>query len=162
MQESFKIGEEENAGDVHDKMKMIGARLLVETIEKLVARTIVEKPQSAQKTENGEEPKHAPKIFTETCKISWENDCNAIYNLVRGLAPYPAAFTFLEDKKVKVFVCKKELVQPAEPIGTYVTDKKTFLKFACKDGYIYTLDIQPEGKKRMSIADFLRGYRWDK
>ena len=76
------------------------------------------------------------------------------------LSPYPGAFTELGDKTIKVFICEKELILPTSRIGRWESDKKTFLKFACNDGYIHLKDIQLEGKKRMTIEEFLRGYRF--
>jgi methionyl-tRNA formyltransferase len=104
--------------------------------------------------------KHAPKIFTETCKINWSKPVDEVYNLIRGLAPYPAAFTFLNDKKLKVF--KAEKGNNADPFapGSFKTDHKTYLRFACATGYISILELQLEGKKKLLIADFLRGYRF--
>jgi methionyl-tRNA formyltransferase len=84
----------------------------------------------------------------------------SVYNLIRGLSPYPTAFTELEGKKLKLFSVETEYKQPAEPPGTFVTDKKTYLKFACADGYMFINDLQLEGKKRLPVADFLRGYRF--
>ena len=82
-----------------------------------------------------------------------------IHNLIRGLSPHPGAFTYLHDKMLKIYRSKKEYGQPKETPGQVETDKKSFLKFAAADGYIYALEIQPEGKKRMVTEDFLRGYR---
>ena len=83
-----------------------------------------------------------------------------VYNLIRGLSPYPAAFTEFEGKTLKIFRAKKEKVETNIPFGSFETDKKTFLKFACDDGYILAEEIQLEGKKKMLIEDFLRGYRF--
>jgi methionyl-tRNA formyltransferase len=83
-----------------------------------------------------------------------------VYNLIRGLSPYPAAFTKLEGKTLKIFRAKKEKVQPQTNIGSFETDKKTFLKFACVDGYLQIEELQLEGKKKMLVKDFLRGYRF--
>jgi methionyl-tRNA formyltransferase len=83
-----------------------------------------------------------------------------VYNLIRGLAPYPAAFTFLDGKKLKLYKAEKVNKVPAVTAGTFETDSKTFLQFACTDGYISILELQLEGKKKMTIADFLRGYRF--
>jgi methionyl-tRNA formyltransferase len=80
--------------------------------------------------------------------------------LIRGLSPYPAAFTELSDKTLKIFRSEKEHAPPTSKPGRWETDRKTYLKFACSDGYIHVKDIQLEGKKRMSVADFLRGYRF--
>jgi methionyl-tRNA formyltransferase len=104
--------------------------------------------------------KHAPKIFTETCKIDWNHSIFSIYNLIRGLSPYPAAFTYLHDKMLKIYKAKKELHNSPKSPGTVETDNKTFLKFAASDGYIYVTELQLEGKKRMGVEEFLRGYRF--
>jgi methionyl-tRNA formyltransferase len=103
--------------------------------------------------------KHAPKIFTETCAIDWRKTVNEVHNLIRGLSPYPGAFTYMQEKLFKIYRSKKDYTKPTIPPGQFETDKKSFLKFATADGYIYALEVQPEGKKRMSIEDFLRGYR---
>lgn len=173
LQDSFAIGEDDTAGDVHDYMKEVGAKLLVKTVEGLVAGTIEEKPQgeagNRQSATGNEEAgagspepelKHAPKIFTETCKIDWHRPAFDIYNLIRGLSPFPGAFTYLQDKTLKIYRSKKEIAPPTIPTGTADTNGKTYLKFACADGYIHVLDLQLEGKKRMTIEDFLRGYRF--
>lgn len=164
LQDSFAIGEDDSAGDVHDYMKEVGAKLLVRTVEGLVAGTLEEKPQEEfEGREAGSKAivlKHAPKIFTETCKIDWHKTAYEIHNLIRGLSPFPGAFTYLQDKMLKVYKSKKEIAPPTIPIGTADTNGKTYLKFACADGYIHVLDIQLEGKKRMLIEEFLRGYRF--
>lgn len=167
LQDSFAIGEDDTAGDVHDYMKEVGAKLLVRTVEGLVAGTIEEKPQSSiihrPSPNNNEDTailKHAPKIFTETCKIDWHKTAFEIHNLIRGLSPYPGAFTYLQDKMLKIYRSKKEIAPPTIPEGGADTNGKTYLKFACADGYIHVLDLQLEGKKRMTIEEFLRGYRF--
>jgi methionyl-tRNA formyltransferase len=154
LQEKFSIGENENAGEVHDKMKEVGAQLLVKTIKGLADGTVQEVPQTTR-----EMLRHAPKIFTDTCKIDWNKPVDEIHNLIRGLSPYPGAFTHLQEKLFKLYQSKKEYAKPTVPPGEIETDKKSFLKFAAADGYIYALEIQPEGRKRMPIAEFLRGYR---
>jgi methionyl-tRNA formyltransferase len=154
LQEKFAIGENDTAGTVHDKMKDIGAQLLVKTVKGLADGSLQELPQATR-----EMLRHAPKIFTDTCKIDWNKTVDEIHNLIRGLSPYPGAFTHLQDKLFKIYTSKKEYAQPAVPPGESETDKKGFLKFAAADGYIYALEVQPEGKKRMPIEDFLRGYR---
>ena len=158
LQESIQIHDDETAGELHDVMKEVGAKLLVKTIQGLANNSIHEVPQKNEDLKEAQ--KHAPKIFTETCKIDWTRSTNEIYNLIRGLSPYPAAFTLLQDKMLKIYKAKKELhPHQAEP-GSYNTDSKTFLRFACADGYIYVLDMQLEGKKRMKVEEFLRGYRF--
>lgn len=164
LQESFPIGDDETAGEVHDRMKDIGARVLVDTVKGISGGSIKETPQSsaieASSANENSALKHAPKIFTTTCNIDWNKPGEDIYNLIRGLSPYPAAFTELGDKTLKIFRAEKEWIIPTSKPGRWETDHKTYLKFACTDGYIHVKDVQLEGKKRMLIEDFLRGYRF--
>jgi methionyl-tRNA formyltransferase len=159
LQESFPISETDTAGDVHDRMKEIGAQVLVKTIKGLANGSLNETPQSEIGSLKSE-IRHAPKIFTETCKIDWIKPVKQVYDLIRGLAPYPTAFTFLNGKKLKLFKVEKIDMAHNEPPGNVRTDKKTFLYFACPDGYISVLELQLEGKKKMDIASFLRGYHF--
>lgn len=153
LQESFPIRENDTAGDVHDKMKEIGARVLVKTVKALADGSLEETPQQAG------EVKPAPKIHTDTCRINWSQPVEAVFNLVRGLSPYPAAFTIMNEKMLKIYKAKKEVVFPGHTEGDYETDGKTFLKIACSNGYLHLLEVQLEGKKKMSIEEFLRGFR---
>jgi methionyl-tRNA formyltransferase len=249
LQERFPIGDQDTAGDVHDRMKEIGARLLVRTVRGLVSGDLTEKPQDqltnstpetqhstpelqhptpgtqppppvtqpptsvtqpptsgtqpptpgiqpptpgtqpptsgtqppppgTQPPTSGTQPpppvtqhptsgiqqnnvplKHAPKIFTETCKINWNKPVADVYNLIRGLSPFPTAFTYLDGKLLKIYRAEKETAPPGITPGEFETDKKTYLKFAGPDGYIKLEEIQLEGKKKMKIEDFLRGYK---
>ena len=178
LQESFPIGEDETAGEVHDRMKEIGAQLLVKTVEGLVNGTLKERPQTTVNSPQlsadvlpssvDSDPstllKHAPKIFTETCKIDFTKTVDEIHNLIRGLSPFPGAFATSNGKLMKIYKSKKEIVTgQAAPsgrtIGEPVTDGKTFFKFACSNGFVHVLELQLEGKKRMLVEDFLRGYR---
>jgi len=154
LNEKINITEEDTAGTLHDKMKLIGAELLVRTVKGLAENSIEEQPQP-----NSGELKHAPKIFTETCKIDWKNSTEDIYNLIRGLSPFPGAFTYLNEKMFKIYFGKKEITAHNEVPVSFKTDHKTVLKFAASDGYIHATDVQPEGKKRMRVEDFLRGFR---
>lgn len=156
LQESFPIGEDETAGEVHDRMKVIGANLLVRTIEGLVAGTLVGRPQ-----EDVADLKHAPKIVTETCRIDWNRPAREVHNLIRGLSPFPTAFTTLDDRLLKIYRSEKEMrtPPPSTTPGAYDTDGRTYLRWATPDGYIRVTDLQLEGKKRMGTADFLRGYK---
>src|SRR5678815_3333331 len=174
LQEKIEIGENETAGELHDRMKEIGAALLVRTIEGLDNGTLSEVPQSSivnreSSIENSANLslitdhsllKHAPKISTQTCQIDWQKSADDIHNLIRGLSPYPAAFTELGDKTLKIFKSEKEHAPPTSRPGKWETDRKSYLKFACKDGYIHVKELQLEGKKRMTVEDFLRGYRF--
>jgi methionyl-tRNA formyltransferase len=157
LQKSFSIGENETAGEVHDRMKLIGAEVLVETIKRFTRGDLKEIPQTTEDPAFPEIIRHAPKIVTETCKIDWNLPAETIHNLIRGLYPYPGAFTFLRNKLLKIYRSKKEITNPALPAGELMSDGKTFLKFACKNGYIHALEVQMEGKKKLSIEDFLRG-----
>jgi methionyl-tRNA formyltransferase len=154
LQESFPIGEKETAGDIHDRMKEIGASLLVRTVDGLAAGILKEVPQ-----ENASSLKTAPKINTETCRIEWNQPVATVYNLIRGLSPSPGAFTYLDGKLLKIYSCEKETGNPSLIPGDYASDKKGYLKFGCADGAIRLGEIQLEGKKKMGIEDFLRGYK---
>jgi len=160
MQESFAIGENETAGEVHDKMKEIGAGVLLQTIRGIADDSLNEKPQLSTINHQPSTLNHAPKIFTETCTIDWNKSVEEVYNLIRGLSPYPTAFAFLAGKKLKIYEVDKVPALPAIPPGEFETDKKIFLQFACNNGYISIKELQLEGKKKMNVADFLRGYKW--
>lgn len=157
LQDRIAISEDMTAGALHDKMMMVGAQLLVKTLHGLVEGTIQSLPQSTVLEES--QIKHAPKIFTKDCEINWELPVQDIHNHVRGLAPFPGAITKVEGKIVKLYHTRIEIATPNEAPGSFITDGKSLAKFACKDGYLLLNDIQWEGKKRMPIEDFLRGYR---
>ena len=150
-----KIDEEDTAGDLHDNLMHAGAELLIKTVNAIQNNEIKPIPQDSIKTG---ELKHAPKIFKEDCLINWNKNTVEIYNLIRGLSPYPTAFTYLDDKVLKIFKAEKEIVQHNIEPGKYISDGKSHLKFACQDGFIVLKEIQIEGKKRMLVPDFLRGY----
>lgn len=132
----------------------IGAKLIVKTVKAIESGEYKEQPQPQSDT-----LKHAPKIFKEDCKIDWNRPSNEVYNLIRGLSPYPTAFTFLNGKILKVFKASVLDEKPEIEVGSYLTDGKTYLKFASSDGFLELLEVQYEGKKRMPISDFLRGIR---
>jgi methionyl-tRNA formyltransferase len=167
LQESFPIGENETAGEVHDRMKEIGAALLVKTVEGLAVGTLKERPQtsigflrSTVDSDPSTTLKHAPKIFTETCRIDFSKTVEEVHNLIRGLSPFPGAFTELSGKMLKIYRSKKEESSPNHSQeGELETDGKTYFKFRCRNGYVHVLELQMEGKKRMAIEDFLKGYR---
>ena len=154
LQERIPISPDMTAGALHDIMMEVGAQTLVTTLKGLIAGTIESKPQ-----EDALLSAHAPKIFTKDCEINWQQPVVKVHNLIRGLAPFPGAITKVDGKIVKLFSTSILYENPKEPIGSFVTDGKTYARFACIDGYIQLNDIQWEGKKRMPIADFLRGYK---
>ncbi len=159
MQEKIDISESETADELHDHMMHIGAELLLQTINKLSQGNIEEIVQPHPSYLLPDTLHHAPKIFTETCEINWKKNAEEIYNLIRGLSPYPAAFTFLNEKKIKIFMAEKEITDAKENAGEMITDHKSFLKFACNNGFISIKELQLEGKKKMNVDNFLRGWR---
>lgn len=163
LQESFPIQENETAGEVHDRMKEIGARLLVKTIQGLAAGTLEEKSQGFFEKEQNENKtlRHAPKIFTDTCRINFNQPVSQVHNLVRGLSPFPGAFTMLKNKTLKIYRTEKLLLTHDLEPGKVDSDGKTYLRFACSDGYLQVKELQLEGKKKMGVEEFLRGYRFE-
>lgn len=161
-QEKVEIGENDSVGDLHDRLMGIGANLVLKTVDVLVdgnAQTV----DQNQLIEHPDKIKPAPKIFKEDCKIDWTRDRESVRNLIRGLSPYPAAWTELvhPDKNeiitVKIFSAVRENSLPAAP-GTLQTDGKKYLKIACPDGWLSITDLQLSGKKRMKIDELLRGF----
>lgn len=148
------IAEDDTAGDLHDHLMDAGAGLLVKTVKAIEANDYKEQPQIFSA-----ELKHAPKIFKEFCKVDWNNSVKTIYNLIRGLSPYPTAFAELNEKTIKIFKAGFDETTPSVSPGMFITDGKSYLKFAAQDGYISLLDVQYEGKKRMMVDEFLRGMR---
>lgn len=160
-QESIQIGEDETAGELHDRMKETGAQLVVETVKGLAEGSLTECPQQDSLKEPDEVTiKPAPKLHTDDCRINWSYTVENLHNLIRGLSPYPGAFTIINERMFKIYRTKKEIAFPKGTEGDYETDGKTYLKFACKDGYLHLLEVQLEGKKKMLIEEFLRGYRF--
>ncbi|WP_245952751.1 methionyl-tRNA formyltransferase [Chitinophaga skermanii] len=150
------IRDDETAGELYDDLMHRGAQLLIKTVAALAAGNVEETPQSHIPED---QIKHAPKLSKETGHIDWAQPLDNVYNLVRGLNPYPTAWTTLQGKGLKIFKATKELAPPSVQPGEYVTDGKTFLKMAAADGYLVLQEIQLEGKKKMDVESFLRGMR---
>jgi len=146
----------DNAGSMHDKLMHAGAELLVKTVKGIADGTLQEMPQSGIPAS---ELKHAPKIFKENLAIDWSKTVTEIDNFVRGMSPYPAAFSSLSGKQIKIYKVHYKQDAHQMPQGTHETDNATYLRFAAKDGWIYIDELQMEGKKKLPIQDFLRGYR---
>lgn len=144
----------DDAGTVYERLMEKGAKLVVKTVEAIENGNY---PQEAQ--EEPAEIKTAPKIFRETCEIDWDQPAEKIHNFVRGLSPYPAAWTTLNGLSCKIF--KSSIVEDEEfaDAGSIKTDNKTHLYFKAKDNWVSILSLQLEGKKRMDVGDFLRGVR---
>ncbi|PSL47743.1 methionyl-tRNA formyltransferase [Chitinophaga niastensis] len=151
------IREDETAGELHDDLMQTGAGLLLKTVQAIAAGQVKETPQA---NIPAAAIKHAPKIFKETCQVNWQQPLDKVYNLVRGLSPYPAAWTVFQGKNLKIYKAHKEHTTPSKAPGDFDTDQKTYVKIATPDGYLFLDEIQLEGKKRMDIEAFLRGYRF--
>ena len=162
-QERIEISETDNVGIVHDKLMILGAGMVVETVDAIIAGTVKPIPQEDLLTKD-EEPTPAPKIFKETCMIDFTRTAREVYNHIRGLSPYPAAWTTIKDCVGNEYALKiYETELPSERIigepGNVVATKDT-LTFACVNGSIEVKSLQLAGKKRMTTAEFLRGFKF--
>ena len=155
-QQKIDIAPDDNAGIVHDKLMYLGADLVLQTVNQIESGNVASIPQPEG------ELKPAPKIFKDTCRINFNTTAESVRNLVRGLAPYPAAWIELADTEsnatnMKIYEVSKELCTPTHPVSTLVCDGKKVLKVAVQDGYIHLDQVQLAGKKRMPAADLMRG-----
>ena len=164
LQEKLSIEDTDNVGIVHDKLMMMGARLVKKTVDLLLEGKTDAVDQS-QFIYSGLELKSASKIFKETCEIDLNWTVKKVYNFVRGLSPYPTAWIELQfpnqtDKMMlKVFETEMEVISHDLSIGTIITDEKKFVKIALSDGFIFLRSVQAPGKRRMEIGELLRGIR---
>ena len=162
-QERIAIGENDSVGDLHDRMMQVGANLVLKTVDALAEGRIEAVEQSALMN-TPETIKHAPKIFKDNCRIDWTRDAESVRNLIRGLSPYPAAWTELvhqgtsEILTAKLYSANRDNNSMPGAPGTLQSDGKTFLKIACIDGWLAITDIQLSGKKRMKTDELLRGF----
>ena len=157
------IADTDNVEVVYDKLMMLGGDLVLETVDAIIAGTVKSIPQEEMFASEAE-LRPAPKIFKETCRIDWNKGVKGVYDHVRGLSPYPAAWTELcaEEGKpqvLKIYETEKIFAEHGLPVGTVDTDQKTYFRIAVKDGFVNLLSLQLAGKKRMQVGDFLRGYR---
>ncbi len=151
--EKVEIQPEDYAGSLHDKLMETGAQLIVKTVAAIQSGTVITTPQS------GISEKTAPKIFKENCLIDWNKPTEQIHNFIRGLSPYPGAYTMLRGKMLKIFESEKIITQHHHATGEFITDNKSSIQFTTSDGFINVLSLQAEGKKRMTAEEFLRGWR---
>ena len=154
------IADTDDVGIVHDKLMVLGGKLVVETVDAILAGTVHSVPQETLITE---ELRPAPKIFKDTCRIRWDQPVKRVYDFVRGLSPYPAAWTELRKpdgsvETLKIFQTAKIEQAHQLPTGTIRTDGKTYLHVAVLGGFIDVLSLQLPGKKRLPVAELLRGY----
>jgi methionyl-tRNA formyltransferase len=156
LQAETEISPEDNAGTLHDRLMEIGAKLVVETLDGLAEGKLTEIPQNQK-----ENPKTAYKIFKEDTKIDWEKEVEVIHNFIRGMSPYPAAFTILEvggeQKILKIFKGKFQKIEHSKEYGAIEISKNEF-KIYAKNGVYFPEELQLEGKKRMNLKDFLNGF----
>lgn len=157
------IADTDNVGVVYDRLMMLGGDLVLKTVDAILAGNVKTIPQE---TLSSTEPlRPAPKIFKDTCRIDWTKGVKPVYDFIRGLSPYPAAWTELCEPDsppvtMKIYESSKEFVEHTFAPGTILTDKKTYFKVASTDGFVHLLSVQLAGKKRMNVTDFLRGYRY--
>lgn len=157
MQKKIEILPDDNVGDVHDKLMHLGAGMVVETVESIIDGTLTTTPQPEG------EFTPAPKIFKEDCKIDWSCDCESIHNQVRGLSPYPAAWTVITEEsgrqlECKIFKTARTLDSSADVTPGDIKKEGKRLYIATSDRWLEILSIQPAGKKRMETEAFLLGY----
>lgn len=151
LQEKELIAPEDNVGDVYSRLMDKGSQLVLNTVQQIESDSINPFPQDESR-----QLKPAPKLFKTTCKIDWKNPSITIHNLIRGLSPYPAAWTTIDGKNCKIY---KSSISPTKMNKQIESDNKTFLRFKTGDGALDILELQLEGKKRMDIESFLRGYK---
>lgn len=159
-QVKVEITDSESAGTLHDKLMKIGSELVVETIEKIASGNAAPIQQGDSKVES---LKLAPKIFKEDCAINWSREPQVIHNLVRGLSPYPAAWTTAKNSEetivIKLYTSHYESTSHNSALGTVLSDDKQYIKVACQGGYIYIDELQAAGKRRMTTEEFLCGFK---
>lgn len=161
-QVKIPIEEEDDVEAVHDKLMLLGGKLVVDTVDAILEDSIRPIPQEEMK--QPEELRPAPKIFKETCRIDWTQPVKKIYDFIRGLSPYPAAWTELKSKGgiavvVKIYQTEKQMEVHSLPCGAVDTDGKNYFRIAVTDGYINVKSLQMAGKKRLKTEDFLRGFK---
>lgn len=162
LQEEVEISETDTAGDLHDKLMDAGSNLVVSTVRLIQKGEIkTTKQPNNEKQSSGKTLKMAPKIFKETCKINWLHNIDDIYNKIRGLSPYPTAWSIIDNKnetlEVKIYKARKEIIQHHHAVGSLHFSKKE-IKVAVKDGFIILDELQLPGKRKMNSADLLNGF----
>lgn len=156
------IADTDNVEVVYDKLMYLGGDLVLKTVGAILKGEVKTTPQ--ERLASVTELRPAPKIFKETCRIDWGKGVKSVYDFIRGLSPYPAAWTELYESEgqtpvmLKLYSATKEFCAPDAPVGAIVSDGKTYFKIASVDGYVCVHSLQLAGKKRMDVADFLRGY----
>lgn len=165
LQDKINIGEDDNAGLIHDRLMKIGSELVKKTVD-LILEDKADAVAQDNFIQDESTLKAAPKIFKDTCRIDWEEQANIIHNHIRGLSPYPAAWTEMytdgkEPQIVKIYSSEIVISDHQPTIGSILTDNKTYLHIGCQNGYIGIKSMQFAGKKAMSIEEILRGYKFE-
>jgi len=160
LQKKIAIGENETAGELHDRLMHLGAETVLKTVQLIEKNEAKAIPQQEMSTG---QLKTAHKIFKDDCVINWHQEALSIHNFIRGLSPFPGAFTYFfneQNEKIifKIYKAHYEVIQHQHAIGTVLNDTKIFLKIACLNGFISLLEVQMAGKKAMTVQEFLRGY----
>ncbi|MCB9251265.1 MAG: methionyl-tRNA formyltransferase [Flavobacteriales bacterium] len=153
LQKKVTINPDDTAGTLHDKLMNVGADLMVETLRGIVSNTLEPVPQKDILN-----LKTAPKIFPKDCEINWYTEGLKIKNLIRGLSPYPGAYTHHQNKILKIYSCRFEKGTPLKA-GDFEKTNSSTLRISCMDGYIYPEWVQPEGKRKMNVLDYLNGLK---
>lgn len=153
MTQKMSIGAKENTGAVHDRMMQIGAETVLASVKKIESGDYQLTPQDNSKASK------APKLFLENCEINFDQPSQKVFDFIRGLAPFPTAWTKLNDLILKINAADYELEKHDFASGSFHSDNKSYLKIATKDGFIHLLELQLQGKKRMNVKDFLNGYK---
>ncbi len=153
LQEETPIGPEENFGELHDRLAILGAELLRMALAMWLSGTLLPRPQDHRLATA------APRISREECRIDWGRDCRQIVWLIRGLSPVPCAHTLLGGKQLRIYAAAAETAQVAEVPGTVTGEAAGTFRVAAANGYVLLKEVQAEGKKRMTVRDFLRGCR---
>ncbi len=159
-QEKVDIGNSETAGELHNRLMKAGADLVVKTVNSIVKGNMKPIPQESLLADR--QVRKAPKIFKEDCRISWSDNVDSVYNFIRGLSPYPAAWTEFVSAghtyQIKIFKAGKVILRHDEPVGSIETDGKKILRIAARDGYLDVLNLQLAGKRQLQTTEFLRGF----
>jgi len=150
LQNEISIDEQDTAGSLHDKLMTTGANLVLQTVRGIESQSIKPFPQTG-------EPSLAPKIFHDTCRIDWNTSVDKAYDFIRGLSPYPGAWTTVNGVQLKIYETKKHKSASVETAGKYEFLDKKVLRMYCNNGYLEIISVQAEGKRRMSITEYLNG-----
>jgi len=145
------VGPNDTAGDIHDRMMLEGAELVLKTVQ------LIEAKEYTLQAQDGALATSAPKIHRDTCRIDWDQPVQTVHNFVRGLSPWPSAWTTLSGDTLKIIRTAAETTDHQQAPGTVTSDGKTFIKVACRGGYVSVLELQAAGRKRMDVKSFLAG-----